>query len=681
MDQVLAGLRHQVEQAERLAHDGSLARLAAERSLEEWLQSKEEFGDLLKSLRRIVSEEQKRGEKQRYLQEINLLDFLDRCHHYLPRTVQLEENTGLLPGDDESDPGTLLMPQRILPWLDFSQLQEEVWTRIDDAAFTWAKGFQHHELIDYATLTIEEMAEHGEVPLRKFEQVTVNDLVNGIFRTLKDEKTMTEDLGIQGKVSFFLVKHPSKRVFESSPGQRRDGTARRPRHSRDDQCCVYTTDGPQAVPKCAVQFRKARHLSIPHLVAGLHQIDPARYVIDDQGGGDTFEGHATRLVAAAITQLFTYMVDNGVRYGYICTGEAYVFLNIPKDDPTSVQYYLSVPSQDVQEGDESRLHRTAIAQVLAFIIQASLADGHSQKWHDLADKLSTWDVDYFDILRGIPEHLREHPPEFNYRPSPWKAVRKVYNTRSTARLLPGMATNQSTHDRVSTGQDKNPRPYCTMACIHGLVTQGPLDKTCPNWKLHGGQSERHTIGPQELTRQLNRQLSRNRDLGFEQLHVRGRIGFMIKATLLSHGYTVVVKATTLVNQMYLEMETANYRSLRSLQGNIIPVCLGRFTPQVPYWYQGKLMEHMMVLSWSGTSLADVENNEDVQSFRRKRREVLSVLRSHGMMHLDTAWRNMLWDEIGQRLIVIDLEDMRRVKQPRAIESTCGNGRASKRRRM
>jgi hypothetical protein len=53
----------------------------------------------------------------------------------------------------------------------------------------------------------------------------------------------------------------------------------------------------------------------------LHPMDLARDVIDQEG--DTFEFYATYLVAAVVTQIFSYMIDSGVQYGYICTGEAF----------------------------------------------------------------------------------------------------------------------------------------------------------------------------------------------------------------------------------------------------------------------------------------------------------------------------------------------------------------------
>jgi Ser/Thr protein kinase RdoA (MazF antagonist) len=50
------------------------------------------------------------------------------------------------------------------------------------------------------------------------------------------------------------------------------------------------------------------------------------------------------------------------------------------------------------------------------------------------------------------------------------------------------------------------------------------------------------------------------------------------------------------------------------------------------------------------------------------REALAVL------HGDSEWRNMLWDDLGSHLIVIDLEDVKWLKRPRALEPMSGNAR-------
>ena len=137
---------------------------------------------------------------------------------------------------------------------------------------------------------------------------------------------------------------------------------------------------------------------------------------------------------------------------------------------------------------------------------------------------------------------------------------------------------------------------------------------------------------------------------------------------------MIIKATTADKQHLIKAEADNYRSLRSLQGKQIPVCLGTFTPRVSYWYHGELMAQMMILSWSGKRLQHVINDENSRFFHQERDKALTVLRSHGVVHGDSEWRNMLWNDLGVRLFVIDLEDVKWLKRPRALEPTSGDMR-------
>ncbi|KAJ5751255.1 hypothetical protein N7533_008283 [Penicillium manginii] len=712
--------------------------------------------ETIAELRRQLEEEKQareeaerlQGEAERRLQPNSLFRLLDRCHESLSQAIRVETDATLTTQGNATDPVNRLYPKRIVPWLDFPQLQEKVWSKFErTAAFPSRPLFPSDTQIDYVATNIQNNPIYSETSLRNFERDTVDNFVEKVINTLRDDEALCHEFGIQGRVTFYDRANPSENLLENSLGQmslqdtqtpqrpantrhgrgrgrargaaqrqKRDGTARR-RNRRADQFCVHIVADERQIPVHAVEFKAPHKVTIPELVAGLHQMDLAGDVIDQEG--DTFEFYATRLIAAVVTQIFSYMIDSGVRHGYICTGEAFVFLHIPKDDPTIVQYFLCIPNQDVQADDELRLHRTAIGQVLAFTLQALIADAPSQEWHDAAhNKLTTWEVEYLDVLRKIPETLRKDPRASNYRPSHWKRDRKIHNTRSRTRCQPGVSTpkhsstegsgseeeshsptaaaasrSRSSRDRGSKSQSSkgsektragrdnkqtskkdghSTRPYCTIACIHGILNRGPLDKTCPNWKLHGGQ--RHTIGPQEFTRQLHRQLARDRYLGFEQLHVCGRTGYLIKATLLSRGYTVMIKATTMEKQHRLRVEADNYRYLRNMQGQNIPVCLGTFTPRVSYWYHGELMEQMMILSWSGRRLQHAINDENTIFFHQEREKALAVFRSHGVIHCDSEWRNMLWDDIGSRLIVIDLEDLERLKRSRALEPTSGNAR-------
>lgn len=63
------------------------------------------------------------------------------------------------------------------------------------------------------------------------------------------------------------------------------------------------------------------------------------------------------------------MVNKGIKYGYVCTGQTPIFLHIP-DDPSVAYHFVCVPNLDVLEDYENRLHRTTVAQVFAFVLQA-----------------------------------------------------------------------------------------------------------------------------------------------------------------------------------------------------------------------------------------------------------------------------------------------------------------------
>ncbi|GAB0138454.1 hypothetical protein EsDP_00006689 [Epichloe bromicola] len=738
-----------------------------EETIAELQRQLEEVGQAREEERQAREEErQAREEAERQMQPSTLMRLLDRCHNSLSQAIQVETNVALMTQGVATDPVKRLYPKHIIPWLDFPQLQEQVWEKFDrTAAFTSRPLFPSSTQIDYVATNIQNRPIYSEASLRNFERDTVDNFVEKALEVLGEDETLRHEFRIRGRVVFYdranstttslensleqmnpqdvrtpqrpaNTRHGGGRGQARGAAQRRgwDGAARR-RNRRADQFCVRLDADQRQMPIYAVENKAPHKMTIRELVAGLHPIDLARDVIDQEG--DTYEFYATRLVAAVVTQIFSYMIDIGVRYGYICTGEAFVFLCIPEDDPTIVQYFLSIPNQDVQPDDELRLHRTAIGQVLAFTLQALAAEAPPQEWHDMArDKLTTWEVEYLDVLKEIPETERKGkgPRSSNYRPSHWKRDRKVHNTRSRAprgkrdrkvhntrsraRCQPDASTSkpkspegsesdqesqspsaaalsrgrksrsrgnnrQSTKgsERTQAGRDKkqtsrndrhSTRPYCTISCIRGMVNREALDHKCPNWKLHGGQ--RHSMGPQEFTRQLHRQLVRDRDLGFEQLHICGRTGYLMKATLLSHGYTVVIKATTVEKQHRLQAEVDNYHHLRSLQGQYIPVCLGDFKPRVSYWYHGKLMTHMMILCWSGTRLQSVDIDGNSNFFNQERDKALAMLQSYGVVHCDSEWRNMLWDDMGGRLFVIDLEEMKWLKRPRTLGSTSGNAR-------
>ncbi|KEZ46381.1 hypothetical protein SAPIO_CDS0696 [Scedosporium apiospermum] len=158
----------------------------------------------------------------------------------------------------------------------------------------------------------------------------------------------------------------------------------------------------------AVEYKLPYELTGNDLVTGLvSEIQLERDVINR--GDDNLVFPAKALAAAAITQLFPHLVRMGVQYGYICTGQAFVFLYIP-DDPTSVRYHVCVPNLDIIEDNENRLHRTAFVQVLAFTLRALRVPLPPQSWNDTASRLGRWVVEFKDMLARFSNAAARRPP-------------------------------------------------------------------------------------------------------------------------------------------------------------------------------------------------------------------------------------------------------------------------------
>ena len=105
------------------------------------------------------------------------------------------------------------------------------------------------------------------------------------------------------------------------------------------------------------------------------------------------------------------------------------------------------------------------------------------------------------------------------------------------------------------------RPYCTQACLLGLIRGHFFDKKCPNIQAHQKSARdysrntkqksqqrknRHAINQPTLARPLDEQLQRAEredNGGIKSLNRSGWAGALFRLELLSHGYTFVGKGT------------------------------------------------------------------------------------------------------------------------------------------
>jgi len=128
-----------------------------------------------------------------------------------------------------------------------------------------------------------------------------------------------------------------------------------------------------------------------------------------------------------------------------------------------------------------------------------------------------------------------------------------------------------------------------------------VDEDGTNAAAHG---ERH-ISIAHLLRLIRQQIKvdRGSDADCCPLFIHGSRGALLKVRLNPHGYTMVGKAVEAHNLVYLRHERNIYDRLSPLHVRSVPVCVGQVDLEIPYYYDGAELKHVLFMSWAGKSLA------------------------------------------------------------------------------
>ncbi|KAJ5491580.1 hypothetical protein N7539_003147 [Penicillium diatomitis] len=186
------------EEEERQAREVERqAREEAERREEEERRAREEAEC------REEDERLAREAAERRVQPNTLFRLLDLCHNSLSQAIQVEADATLTTQGDAADPVNRLYPKHIVPWLDFPQLQEQVWEKFDrTAAFTSRPLFPSDAQINYIVTKIQNKPIYSEASLRNFERDAVNNIVESSL-------TLWETMNFFDKSLEFKVGSPS----------------------------------------------------------------------------------------------------------------------------------------------------------------------------------------------------------------------------------------------------------------------------------------------------------------------------------------------------------------------------------------------------------------------------------------------------------------------------------------
>ncbi|PGH36096.1 hypothetical protein GX50_01108 [[Emmonsia] crescens] len=738
-DDEIQRLRQLLENEKRRRQDAEQAQQDAEQAQQHAEQARQDAEQAQQHAEQAQQHtEQARRALEEQMRPLTLFEYLDACHIYL--------FSGLVPGNTKrSTKGNAdnadgkLRPHRIREWLPFADAQTEIWDRLlneDNEGFIMQRKFKSlHALMTMGKETQKNI--HSELDLRYFQREAITQPVRSIINSFFENERLRRVFGLQGQIAFEnhtntladseedegVVDRPSK--LRKRTGGAATPTAP-PASARPlaDEFCIYNKGEKVRIPALIGELKPPHKLPLAVIQNGLEEMELDEVV--ELHHDDTEKIKHRRLVAAVITQAFSYMIKAGVEYGYVSTGETFIFLHFKADEPGTVYYYLSVPKEDVgkktgftgeSEGDNNKLHMTAVGQVLAFALRAIQTTPLDQKWKDwAASQLNVWVVTEEVLYLTTPE--KDEKPPTPYRPlksaqifvrnSPvrtrLRAARSTCKPTSSLQNSSGEDDNNSESDPDSPSQRprrpadvmvvvpplptwtssyKGPvckdgtRRYCTQKCLLGLLKGGPLDRACPNVKEHG--TDVHKIDhPTFLSLLVAQILQKIVDpwtdpLGCESLHRHGARGALFEVILFQYGYRLVGKGFPPEFGRYLRHEKALYNQLQPIQGVHVPVCLGTIdVSKRPMFYDGIAdIPHFLLLAHAGTKISkcDVAKDQIVSAASESMRAIHAL----GVLHHDAETRNLFWSEESENVLVIDFERSEILHPERApLENTSPN---------
>ncbi|EAS32868.3 uncharacterized protein CIMG_03892 [Coccidioides immitis RS] len=688
-------------------------------------------------------------DEREQIRPTTIFEFLDGCHTHLFRGLTVRNPKDSTKGD-LSNPDGKLRPERIRQWPDFAAEQGRIWKDLIGMDFVLERHFKSlHGLAESgAELRTEKTG--SELDLRQFQHETLTRPVRSVVTKLHSNIQIRQHFRLLGSITF--ENHGNTLSEESTETRSLEGPPRptklrktgradatpvtTPRSSRPlaDEFCIYNKGDGENVPAYIVELKAPHKLPLSTINSMLHDMDLEDVLLHTPDEPE--EIACRREMAAVITQAFSYMIKSGVGYGYVCTGEAFIFLHVGKD-PTTVFYYLSTPGKDVGEttgytgrtDSPNKLHLTAVGQVLAFTLKAMQVEPYCQSWRTEAEaQLKPWRLIYQDdAIVSSPrtvttqEYTPEHQNRVDYarsspivtrskKPlllrsspcnpsqassrspvdssdedptdvmdSPSKAPRSSANVMV---VIPSRSSDRSSFQRYSENQGRS-RPYCTHKCLLGLSKEGPLDEACPNIADHG--TGQHQINLSKFSVLLHEQLLNKAKRisdpyesdGCESLHIHGSRGALFEVVLMPYGYKLVGKGFPPGLSSYLLHENAVYGRLRPIQGRHIPVCLGILDlSKRPLFYDGiARIPRLLLLSHAGIPLPCSDVGSKI--IHNTATSSLQAIHQLGVYHGDAFVHNMFWSIENQSVMFIDFERAQIWNSRPSLQVTSLNGKRKK----
>lgn len=662
-------------------------------------------------------------------------EYIHLCQTLLSTPLRIQTEKNLSTQGSITAPKNKPCPTLLKPWNDFPAGQQQLFERVREYLSQDTERFSSVQHLTELGRALCDRPLASEKDLEAYQRFAVEHPTTNIITHLgtieKAQKALSLGDGIIFENHANTLSDMNEEVQQSLQNLQIATKPQGPssKAKNTDQICVYKDTGGRRSVCMVVEYKPAHKLSVYNLRAGLLRSDsgstnlPADIINRPTIPADPeqkFIFHSEWLVGAALTQLYGYMVDNGLQYSYLTTGETFLFLQIKEAEPHTLYYHLTEPNSEaeVRDGVDLLLCRTAVSQTSMFCLLALASQPRSQMWQnktlEAADRAV---IDPEAILQQIPAKLKALTPPssvFQARIHPVGRSPIMLRPRNSRKARSGCrspdiivhedpksssASSDESSDihtlskpkkrtaksRATKSNAINPsrapeghveqRHYCTQACLLGLVRRSLLDEACPNVSAHRalGVGRYHVLDQDALAQLMSCQLARDLDNGCEPLGKQGARGALFRLTLDSYGYTFVAKGTVPAFEPKLKHESLVYRCLNRLQGGIIPVYLGNISLTYPYFLDVEVkIVHMLLMSWAGEQSQKVLMTSIGRDIMVETTAAVEMLRCHGVEHHDVRPPNVLWNLDGENIMLVDFEQSEILTQAPALREALLN---------
>src|SRR5271154_351884 len=311
--------------AEQRAEEERQEREAAEKRAEKERQERE-------------AAEKRLAEEKEQSDNTSLPKFLELCHNHLSLPLPVQTDLSLTTGGPTTSPNGRKHPTYLRPWEDFPQLHQHYF----DQAYKLLCPDDDPPKLFTPRIVIEELGHKlcrrplaSESDLQSYERFAVEGMVREVMEQLMkipeakdllhgcDEMEFENHLNTLSDKAEEVVQRQEVAQHQKGAMDQVETQVDHQRRSAIDQACVFRNAQGDRSLLFVREYKAAHKLTVEYLRAGLRPMEVREEVIQratiPTDPEEKLKYNADRLVSAAVTQTFEYMIDNGLEYSRAAT--------------------------------------------------------------------------------------------------------------------------------------------------------------------------------------------------------------------------------------------------------------------------------------------------------------------------------------------------------------------------